>query len=344
MAATQVRYSSAGLLLFLIIGLIVSGCQATAVQVIPTAQPTITATFTPSPTATRDTTITRNTPRPPVAMVATAGPSPTPLFGATRTPVPEGVNQPTRVFNPTAPRIEFFTSDVLSIQPGGTVTLFWSARNVDNARIYRLNQDNERTQVFDVAPDGSLDITTSSNDRGELDFVLGVGEDDLYTEQILTIPLRCPVSWYFSPAPEECPDAEAVEVNITAQAFQRGLMLFIEEQDTIYVLFNDGQTPAWRTFDNRYDPEIHQERDPNAPPEFIQPLRELGLIWRTNDTVRTRLGLGQSEAVSYLGQVQASSEGTRQTTLYISSPDANILQLIPGGDLWQIIAPLPLQQ
>jgi hypothetical protein len=32
-----------------------------------------------------------------------------------------------------------------------------------------------------------------------------------------------------------------------------------------------------------------------------------------------------------------TSEG--ETTLYISSADGTVLQLLPGGDIWQIITP-----
>ncbi|MGB1288094.1 MAG: hypothetical protein ACPG7F_16270 [Aggregatilineales bacterium] len=328
------------LMLIMGITLLIGACQATTVQIIPTTQPTVTATFTFTPTATIDT-VSTPTPQPPrLAIVATAGPSPTSLFGATRTPVPADAVPPTRIFNPNAPRIEFFTADELAIEPGETLTLFWSVRNTDAAVIYRVDAAGERTQVFNVAPDGSLEITTRSSDRGQLNFLIGAGEDALYTEIPLTIPLQCPITWFFSPSPEECPDAELAEVTLTAQSFERGLMIFIQEQDIIYVLFNDGSTPAWRTFDNNYDPAIHPERDPNAPPQFIQPLAELGFIWRGNETVRNRLGLGQAEAVTYLGALQTASEGSSRATIYLSSPDATILQLIPGGDLWQIIAPV----
>lgn len=332
-----------GLILFFWAGIVIlSGCEATAQIVIPTAIPTATATFTPSPTRTpaRDATPTQ---RPTVAAAAaTFGPSPTPLFGATRTPLPANQITPTRVFNPNAPRIEFFTSDVLSVEPGGEVTLYWSARGVDTAVIYRMNRSGERTQVFNVPPEGSLKITTRSADRGELRFLLTIGENETYTEQLLAIPLQCPVAWFFSPAPEECPDTVPEETALVEQNFERGRMIFAQGRNLIYTLFNDARTPAWLAFENRYDPAIHPEKDPNAPPQFIQPLRELGLVWRTNDTVRNRMGLGTADATSFQGFIQIYTQNNGQQQIFISSADGKILQLLPGGEIWQIISPVPI--
>jgi hypothetical protein len=241
--------------------------------------------------------------------------------------------------NPNAPRIEFFTSDVLWIEPGGSLTLHWSIRGVNNAFIYRLNRDGTRARVWNVGPDGQQRVDTRSSDRGQLDFLLTAGEGDLYVQQSLTIPIRCPVQWFFSPAPDQCPDAEAEPTTITEQIFERGLMVYIASRNTIYVLFNDGREPGWLAFTNRYDPAVHPEieEDFRPPAGFYQPRAELGLIWRGNDTVRNRLGLGVTEANVFDGLLQVSTEGGAET-LYLNSTSGQILQIIPGGDVWQIIA------
>lgn len=324
--------------IMILIGLLIAGCEPTAQIIVPTAQPTITPTFLPSPTRTPG---FNATPTQRVAQLSTAGPSPTPLFGATRVPVTAIFVTPTRSNNPNAPRIEFFTSDVLGIEPGGTVTLYWSARNVDSVVMYRI-QEGERSQVFnELPPDGRLEINTRASERGQLDFLLTAGRGSDYIEQTLTIPFQCPVAWFFSPAPEDCPDAEPVETRLTEQTFERGRMIYVQSENLIYVLFNDGQEPAWLSFENRYDPAIHPEKDPNAPPEFIQPLRELGLIWRSNDTVRNRLGLGTAEGVSYDGALQTFTRAGRTPQIFMNSGDGTVLQIPAGGEAWQIIVPIP---
>jgi hypothetical protein len=61
-------------------------------------------------------------------------------------------------------------------------------------------------------------------------------------------------------------------------------------------------------------------------------------VWRGNDTVRNRLGLAIQPEVVYNGFVQSSISENAQT-LYVSSADGTVLQLLPQGDSWQIITP-----
>lgn len=316
--------------------MLLAACEPATQVLIPTDPPTATATFTPSPTRTPDGNLTPT----PLATraVALSGATATPLFGATRTPLPPNFPTATRAFNPNAPQVEFFTSDPLSITPGEIVTLFWSARNVNAAAIYRLNAAGQRTEVFNVPPDGNLQIDTSATERGILTFELSVGEGNDADERRIEIPLRCPVEWFFAPAPQDCASASPTETLIIDQEMARGRMIYIQETDIVYTLFNDGQEPGWSSFQNRYDPAIHPERDENAPPDFIQPLAELGFVWRGNDTVRNRLGLGLREAFRFEGFVQTAPGTGNTDVIYISGGDGVVLQLLPGNDIWQIIS------
>lgn len=326
------RYS----LPFMLIAVLL-GCAPLAQPVIPTdiptQEPTVTPSISPTTGAVNIPTLT-----PGLVSQNTGGPTATPLLGATRTPAPDDFPTPTRPFDPNAPRIDFFTSDVLAVAPGEDLTLFWSTRNVDAAVIYRLERDGTRSQVYNVVPDGNLTITTSASQRGTLRYALAIGEGADYTEDVLVIPLECPDEWFFIPAPPDCADDEAVSTQIIDMSMERGRMLYIEELDRVYALFNDGlaDRPAWLSFVNQYNPEIHAARDENAPPEWIQPLNELGYVWRTNDDVRNRLGLGLSDAFVFEGLIQTSSV-SGQEILYISGANGVILQIDPGGDVWQII-------
>ncbi|XWX03169.1 hypothetical protein VZO05_11720 [Aggregatilineales bacterium SYSU G02658] len=313
-----------------------AACRAVNQPIIPTEQPTATVTRTPTPTHTPAGDITP-TPRPTQPIIA-GQPSPTPLLGPSRTPAPDQFNTPTpRPLNPNAPRIEFFTSDPLSVQPGQPVTLFWSARGVDSAVIYQLDAEGRRTQVYNVAPDSRLTIQTRTSDRGALRFLLAIGLNETYSEATVEIPLLCPVEWFFNPPPATCPAAAPEETRIVDQTMERGRMLYVQSRNVIYVLFNDGRQPAWLSFENRYDPAIHPDRDPNAPPTFIQPLRELGYLWRTNDTVRNRLGLGLAEEVSFDGVIQTAPVRPGVQDVYVSGADGRIIHIVPGGQQWLLI-------
>lgn len=316
--------------------LLLAGCEAASLPVVPTARPTETATPTGAPTRTpgRDATPSPAPTDPPAS--PTGGPSPTPLFGL------PAEAQPTTsaVVNPNAPRIEFFTTDVLSVAPGDTLNLYWSTRNTTSANIYRMDR-GVRNQLWSVGPDGSLNVPTRRADRGSVEFLLTVGDGAQTAEQVLTIPVRCPDVWFFQPAPNDCPAGPARETRLTEQPFERGRMIYVESTDIIYALLNDGFAPAWIALESRYDPAIHPESEPNfvPPTGFYQPVKELGFIWRGNDVIRNRLGLGVQPDFSSLGFIQSYVTSQGDTTLYISSADGSVLQLLPGGEQWQIITP-----
>ena len=321
----------------LVVAIIVAGCEPAAIQIVPTDAPTNTPTYTPSPTRTpaRDITPTRAI----AATRAPGEPSETPLFGApANTAVVQIEVTPTRVFNPNAPRIEFFTSDPLAVEPGDEVTLFWSSRGVNNAVIYRLEDDDTRSQVYNVGPDGNLVIDTNASERGALRFVLSVGQGTNIDEEIMVIPFECPVEWFFIPSPDDCPNTAPIPSRIVDIPMERGRMIFIEDTNTVYALFNDGQLPAWLSFDNRYDPDVHPFREEDAPPEFIQPTAELGFVWRNDGDVRTRLGLGLQESLEVNGFFQTSPVGRNNSMLYITGANGVVVQIPPNtNSQWQVL-------
>jgi hypothetical protein len=319
--------------------LILSGCMAAEMPVVPTAQPTA----TPTPTGTPTRIASAQTPLPTAtraALTPTGGPSPTPLIGQANVSAviaPTG----TRSSNPNAPRIEFFTTNVLNVNPGDSVTLFWSARGADTAAIYRLDAGGNRTQLWNVGPDGQLSVDTRRSDRGQLQFVLTIGDGANQVEQVLTIPLACPDTWFFNPPPTACPLGAALETSIIEEPFERGRMIYIASSNRVYALFNDTFEPAWISVENRFDPAIHPESEPSfqPPPGLYQPLRILGFVWRGNDTVRSRLGLAIQPEFSYQGFVQAAPAINGAESVYVSSADGTVLELVPGGEGWQIITP-----
>ncbi|MFN8377878.1 MAG: hypothetical protein U0452_04330 [Anaerolineae bacterium] len=330
------KMRAAALLLLAVVLVLLAGCEASALPVIPTARPTETATPTGAPTRTpgRDATPSPVPSLPPAS--PTGGPSPTPLFG-----VPAAL-QPTasRVVNPNAPRIEFFTTDVLSVAPGDSLNLYWSTRNTTSANIYRLER-GVRNQLWAVGPDGSLAVPTRRSDRGSVEYLLTVGDGAQTVEQVLTVPVACPDTWFFQPAPNDCPAGPARESRLVEQVFERGRMIYVEATDIVYILLNDGYAPAWIALENRFNPATDPESEPSfvPPAGFYQPVKQLGYIWRGNDVVRNRLGLGVQPENSSMGFIQSYVTSAGDTTLYISSADGTVLQLLPGGDVWQIITP-----
>jgi hypothetical protein len=337
------KVSRGGLLLGCL-WLLLAGCVPAAPQVIPTARPSATATIiTPVPTEATATATLSFTDTP----AATGGPSPTPLLGPTRTAAPVD-SAPTRAANPNAPVIEFFRSAPEVANPGGTMTLFWSTRNVTQAAIYRLDNSGGRSFVYNVDPTGRQVITLSQRDRVQVTYELVIGNNSGQETQRLVIPLSCPIPWFFAPAPGSCPRREATPTVILEQRFERGRMFYLEDTNTLYVLYNDGSTPAWDDFANRYNPAIHPERDDAfdqtlVGTNFVQPVARLGYVWRGVDAVRNRLGRGLAPETRFDGFTQTAPSlqepGSGNDDLFIASSDGTVLQILPGGTQWQILTP-----
>jgi hypothetical protein len=324
-------------ILSIFVVLALTACVPTAQIIVPTDPPTATASLSPSPSGTGGALLATFTAIPVIR--DPNAPTPTSLIGATRTPLPADFPTPTRVFDPNSPRIDFFTSDPITVAPGGSVTLYWSSRNVDHVVIYVIDEDGVRSQVYNELPDGDRTINVPSSERGDLHFVIAVGDGGEYIEQELVIALECPDLWFFEPIPADCALSAAQPSQIYDITMERGRMLYVVETNTVYALFNDGRpnSPAWLSFENRFNPEIHPSIEENAPIEWIQPRDELGLVWRSNDDVRSRLGLGLADAILFEGYVQEGSAGSGRETLYISGANGVVLQLLPNGEIWQII-------
>ncbi|MBN2472290.1 MAG: hypothetical protein JXN59_16315, partial [Anaerolineae bacterium] len=305
---------------------------------IPTApvSPTVTATppttATPLPRATEPPTAT------PRRAAVTGGPSPTSIVGPTRTPRPD-ISTPTPRPNPNAPRIEYFRGDPAYVFPGDSLTLFWSIRGADRAAIYKLDAQGQRSQLWNVEPAGSLVVPTRRSDRGLASYLLTVDNGEFYVEQLLEVPLLCAYEWFFAPAPVACPAARVTESTHIEQLFEGGRMIYVAEQDRVYVLFADGLAPAWTSFPNRYVGGEMPEEDTNfiPPPGRFQPIRILGLVWRGSDPVRNRLALGIAPEVTYEGAYQVDTGLDGNDTLFLRGADGSVLKLDPNGASWSVV-------
>lgn len=331
-------------LVLLGLALLLSACGGNAQPSIVTVAPSPTRTLLPGPTAAPvvavpsplpSATPTARTPTTP-----TPGPSPTNPLAPTLSPAPAtltATSAPTRA----GLSIEYFTTDTASVRPGDTVTLYWSTRGATSARIYRLDAEGERVWRWDVNVSGKLVVTTAGEDRELARFVLEAANASTSVEQPLLIPLSCPETWYFDPPPESCPAAPAQLTTQAEQTFERGRMIWVDVQDRIYVLFEDGGSPAWAQY-----PDDFQEGDPDrdeslvAPPGLQQPIRGFGLVWRSNPRVRDRLGWATTPEVAFEGMIQTDSQEPSVATTYLRTRDGAILALDALAGEWEMLPPV----
>ncbi len=308
--------------------------------VFPTARPTATTSITP--TITNTPTLEPSATPTPFISPTPGGPSPTSLIGATSTQLQ--IISPTPTAASTEPgslSIEYFTTDSQAVRPGDSVMLYWSVRGADRAIIYRLNANGSHDRLWQVDRAGKLQVQTRSLDKDSARFTLSVGDTVSRIEQTLTIPLSCPQqSWFFAPAPVNCPADAPILSPAAQQTFEHGQMIWIGSQARIYVFFNDGKKPAWIDFPDEYK-DGQPDHDPSisAPPNLSQPIRGFGLVWRGQAHIRDRLGWATGPELGFDGAYQSDNVALPNTTLYIRARDTAILQLAAGGSAWKLITP-----
>ncbi|UCG25635.1 MAG: hypothetical protein JSW55_06505 [Chloroflexota bacterium] len=150
----------------------------------------------------------------------------------------------------------------------------------------------------------------------------------------------CSYEYFFYPAPETCPTGWAVNSAAAEQPFEGGLMIWLEETDSIIVFYDDG---LWRRFEDTWS-EDQPESDPDIipPPERFQPIRGFGKVWRDRPEVREALGwaLGVELGFPSIFQEQAVAGGQPKLT-YLRTYNGQVFGLIqraPDEGDWVVAA------
>lgn len=322
-------------------GILLAACGGNAQPSVVPLPPTETATLPPIPTASRVAVVSSPTPAPVITLppvTPSPGPSPTNPLASTPTPAPATL---TATWVPTLAgvSVEYFTTDVESVKPGENVTLYWSVRGADAVRIYRVDEADERLWRWDVNTSGQITVSTRSGDRDVARFLISAETAGAAAaEQPLLIPLLCPEVWFFDPAPDACPAAPP-QLSIQAeQTFERGRMIWVEAQDRIYVIFEDGNTPQWAQYPDNFAEGDPERDDALIPPAGLtQPVRGFGLIWRSNLRVQERLGWAASPEVGFEGLLQSDSAEPSVATLYLRAREGDILALNAFTSEWELL-------
>ena len=331
-------------LCFLIVILLLTACGANSepliAEIVPTETPATSATPTqsPEPTATfalmpTVTLAPTQTPRPPAD-----GAAPTSPLRPTFTIAPA---TQTATFEPQLAGLEveyFITNNTESLAPGDNVTLFWRVNGAGEARIFRLDDEDNRVQVWNVTNEGRLTVSTDAEeDLVVARFLLLAESGGSVIEEILQIDMGCPFSWFFQPAPEGCPAGTPLPTTQVEQRFEGGLMVWLAATQQIFVLFSDQGSPAWEVYPDTFAEGVPDSDDSIVPPaERLQPVRGFGLVWRENDDVRSRLGWALEPELGYDGIIQATGTAENET-IYLRVRDGGILSIDPGGEGWDIL-------
>jgi len=104
-----------------------------------------------------------------------------------------------------------------------------------------------------------------------------------------------------------CPTANEQGVWMGEETFQGGYMFWRQDQNAIYVLYNDGTwasySDTWTSAEPEWDTMIY------PPSGYYQPKRGFGKVWRNESGVRDKLQWATTEERGFFGTLQTYDGG-----------------------------------
>jgi hypothetical protein len=220
--------------------------------------------------------------------------------------------------------------------------LEWESSGASAAVLYPILPSGQLpASGWEVTPSGVYTYEIPSETRNWSGFYLYVydeAEPERGSGANLSVRLRCPVPWFFAPPPDVC-GADPVPSYAAEQHFEHGTMVWMEERDSIFVLYDDEQpSPKWERFDDEWD-ESQPERDPAlTPPDgLFQPVRGFGLVWREHPHVRDRLGWAVDQEMGFNTIMQGTTR-YKYNSLYLRALDGDVWHLGPERSSWEKIS------
>jgi hypothetical protein len=318
--------------------MLLAGCRTFEIGFVQTPTPdratTDQITATPTSSATPTATIATSTVEPTVTATIT----PTATRRPASTPI---VHAPTSTPQPQGPAILNFSVEPLEVDPGNTVTLRWSVTNANSIDIYQRVPDTLPSyNTLNLSATGQLTQTIRAEERLWQSFELSASNAAGVITQTITIAIRCPYTYFFSPLPAEdqadwsCPDGEPIASTAAEQAFENGRMLWLQHDNLIYVFFDDG---TYQTFDDTWVAGQPDSVPGLTPPAGrYMPVRGFGKVWSGDADIRSRLGWALAEERGFQTQLQGgwlrccSRLNAVNRPIYLRNVEGRIIRLWSG--------------
>ncbi|MCA9973844.1 MAG: hypothetical protein KC425_26700, partial [Anaerolineales bacterium] len=238
------------------------------------------------------------------------------------------------------PAVDYFRANVTIADPGDEIALQWATQHADSATIYYL-LGGQLSTSWQVPATGSMTYAIRPSERNRITFALYAARagTDQFAQATLELPLTCPVTWFFTPAPDECAQDAALQSPGAEQPFEHGVMLWVEAQNCIYVLYDGPDANGeWTVYEDTWTPDDPVE-DPNIDPPagFYEPERGFGLVWRTYPEVRQRLGWATAPEQAFSTAYQSTAR-YKYNESYLRALDGGVYHLLPERSGWEKIA------
>jgi hypothetical protein len=301
----------------------------------PTNTPTHTPTFTSTPTntATATATVPTNTP------TNTLTPSITPTF--TFTPRPTLTPTPTFTATPL-PFINSFTVDPTTVTTGGTVTVRWNA-NGEFITLEQIGADGTSIFIDPVQASGERNYVLTTDNGTSITVRLTVERGGVEEKQEIVVTVQCPTPWFFTPAPAECPTVAAQPGSYVYQQFERGIGVFVPNNNYVYFIATDGSSQGFG-FANVWNTSIPIPPSVRPiPPGRVVSEGQIGYAWRVQVWPDTRptydvLGFATTGQQSYSGNLQ---QGATANEIYLRSIDSQVYKIDLSARTWTIVGTAP---
>jgi hypothetical protein len=164
--------------------------------------------------------------------------------------------------------------------------------------------------------------------------------------------LVCETNWVdIEPRPESCPLAAPNASPGTFQTFENGYMIHVANQDAIYVLYTDVQSPRWQVFRDYFSETASYAERLDAEAQQVAPgrwtaRRGFGLVWENEPGVQSRLGYATEKWEERFSlQVQTTRDGAvlvagqnMNIALGDGTPATIAFGLMPEGLNWNTYA------
>jgi hypothetical protein len=227
-------------------------------------------------------------------------------------------------------------------RPGDLVTLAWQAV-AQAVEVWRLAPDGRLAEAWTVPVSGTLTVPVPAEQRYRLDFLLTATAGGSSASALVSTRVLCPDDWFFSGGPPECPASPPHLTAMAAERFERGLMLWTQYDDRIYILYSDGAAPHWDVLANAWFPGQLESDPALVPPTGLyQPVRGFGVAWRTGhvspaQVVRDRLGWATEPEFEISGGAFQCDAGPSYSRCYLTGPGGAVYALEPERSGWRVL-------
>ena len=230
----------------------------------------------------------------------------------------------------------------MEVEPGGMVTVTWNAPGYETVALraslgdYRLFQDYYSEQPAQGTTTINIPDHPSVYDWQTQIELVGISDEQ--TTFLASHPLHvtCPFIYFWGG--EGCPLGESYEVDAILQYFEHGMMLFRDDTDNFYVLFDDGSAGLYVT-------ETLPVSLTEPPTGLSMPDEPFRSMWLSHPSYLESLGWATDSATTYTMTEQRAhypyGRSSGAVTFYISLPEGEVLELNGGYPVpvtnWQIV-------